>query len=305
MAGINFNQLTPPKLIEDLSFESILAERKSYFLSLYSDESERAEMAKTIARESEPVTKLLEESAFRELIFRQQRNEDVKALMVMYSSGSDLDHLVIDRNIQRLVVSPADNTVVPPLAAVMETDDDLRYRYILAMDGLSVAGPESSYKFFAHSADGRVGDVSVVSPEATPYLLDIYILQNDSETGSASQELVDIVQAALSDETVRPCCDRPTVHSVNIVNYSVQAVLYVAQTAKNSTLLQQAMDNLNQYVKEQRRIGRSIRLSALYSVLHISGVEHVEITQPAQDVILDQSQAGHCTNINIQLRAYE
>lgn len=305
MAGINFNQLTPPKLINELNFEAILAERKASFLSLYHDAVERAEMAKTLARASEPVTKLLEESAYRELLFRQQRNEDVKALMVMYSSGSDLENLVADRNMQRLVISPMDNAVVPPIPAVMESDDDLRYRYILAMDSLSVAGPSSSYKFFAHSADGRVGDVSVVSPPETPYLLNIYILQNDSETGAASDELINLVQATLSDETVRPCCDRPTVHSVAIVTYSITATLYVAQTAKNSTLLQQASENLNEYVKEQRRIGRSIRLSALYSVLHIAGVEHVEITQPAQDIILDQSKAGHCTDIRIQLEAYE
>lgn len=303
MAGINFDYLTAPKLITELSYESILAERKNNFLSLYSDQAKRDEMAKTLLRESEPVTKLLEESAYRELIYRQQRNEDIKSLMVLYSSGTDLENLVADRNIKRLVVSPADNSVNPPLAAVMETDDDLRYRYILAMDGLSVAGPKSSYQFFAKSADGRVGDVSVSSPE--PYLLNVYILQNDSETGAASKELIDIVQLALSDESVRPCCDRPTVQSVEIVNYSIQAKIFVAQTAKNSTLLQQAREDLDLYIKDQRRIGRSIRQSAIYSVLHISGVEHVEIISPSKDIVLNMSQAAYCTNINIQLEAYE
>ena len=104
MAGINFDYLTPPKLITELSYESILAERKNNFLSLYSDQAKRDEMAKTLLRESEPVTKLLEESAYRELIYRQQRNEDIKSLMVLYSSGTDLENLVADRNIKRLVV---------------------------------------------------------------------------------------------------------------------------------------------------------------------------------------------------------
>ncbi|WP_180183690.1 baseplate J/gp47 family protein [Acinetobacter sp. YH01020] len=305
MAGINFDYLAPPKLIQELDFEKILAERKEYFLSLYSDEKERAKMAKTISRESEPVTKLLQESAYRELIFRQQRNEDVKALLVMYSSGTDLDHLVADRGVQRLTITPADNRVMPPIAEVKESDDDLRYRYILAMDGLSVAGPISAYKYFAHSADGRVGDVSVISPPETPYYLDIFILQNDSETGAASKELIDIVQIALNDDEVRPVCDRPIVKSVSIVEFNIVATLYAPLTANNSVLLQQASANIDAYVKEQRRIGRSIRLSALYSVLHVAGIEHVKIDSPAQDIILDQSQAGHCTSVKIKMEAYE
>lgn len=305
MAGINFDYLAAPKLLQDLDFEEILNERKTYFLSLYTDENERAEMAKTINRESEPVAKLLQESAYRELIFRQQRNEDVKSLMVMYSSGTDLDNLVADRNIKRLLVVPADFKTVPPVAAVYESDDELRYRYILAMDGLSVAGPTESYKFFAHSADGRVGDVSVISPPDTPYYLDIFILQNDSETGAASAELIGIVQNALNDEKVRPCCDRPTVKSATIVNYRIDATLYAPMTANNSVLLQQANDNINVYVKEQRRLGRSIRLSALYSELHVTGIEHVKIAQPAKDIILSDSQASHCTGITLKMEAYE
>ena len=304
MTGINFEYLTPPKLIKELNFEEILSKRKEGFVALYNPE-DREEIEKTLKRESDPVTKLLEYCAYLELIFCQERNEDVKSLLVMYSTGSDLENLVADRNIKRLVISPADNTVTPPMPAIMETDDDLRYRYILAMNSLSVAGPTSSYKFFAHSADGRVGDVSVVSPPNKPYFLDIYILQNDSETGAASQELIDIVQLALNDESVRPVCDRPTVHSIGIVNYDIQAKIYVAQTAKNSTLLQQARENLNSYIRDQRRIGRSIRKSAIYSVLHISGVEHVEIISPVQDIIIDATQASYCTNIDIQAEVYE
>lgn len=321
----DFSALSAPALIEELDFETVYAERKAAFLALYTDATAKAEMSKTLERESDPVVKLLQESAYREVLFRQQRNDDVKALLVLYSSGTNLDQLVVDRGLKRLIITPADNTVVPPVDAVYEGDQDLKERYLLAMDGLSVAGPVSSYQFYAESADGRVGDVSVVSPQVdldnlvledltkeqlieligNLFYLDIYILQNDSETGVATQELIDIVQVALDDEKVRPCCDKAVVQSVSVVSYSITATIYAKQTAQAAAVLEIVQQNLQNYVAEQKRIGRSIRLSAIYAALHVDGIEHVDITSPAVDIVIDATQAGHCTNIDISVEAYE
>lgn len=321
----DFSGLSAPALIEELDFETVYAERKAAFLALYSDATVKAEMSKTLERESDPVVKLLQESAYREVLFRQQRNDDVKVLLVLYSSGSNLDQLVVDRGLKRLIITPADNTVVPPVDAVYESDQDLKERYLLAMDGLSVAGPVSSYQFYAESADGRVGDVSVVSPQVdldnlvlenltkaqlieligNLFYLDIYILQNDSESGVATQELINIVQLALDDETVRPCCDKAVVKSVTVVSYSIAATIYAKQTAQAAAVLEIAQQNLQNYVAEQKRIGRSIRRSAIYAVLHVDGIEHVNITSPNADIVIDATQAGHCTNIDISVEAYE
>ncbi len=321
----DFSGLSAPALIEELDFETVYAERKAAFLALYTDVTAKAEMSKTLERESDPVVKLLQESAYREVLFRQQRNDDVKALLVLYSSGTNLDQLVVDRGLTRLIITPADNSVVPPVDAVYESDQDLKERYLLAMDGLSVAGPVSSYQFYAESADGRVGDVSVVSPQVdldnlvlegltkeqlieligNLFYLDIYILQNDSETGVATQELIDIVQVALDDEKVRPCCDKAVVKSVSVVSYNIVATIYAEQTAQAAAVLDMAQQNLQNYVAEQKRIGRSIRLSAIYAALHVEGIEHVDITSPAADILIDATQAGHCTDIAIAVEAYE
>jgi len=321
----DFSTLSAPALITELDFETVYEERKAAFLALYTDATVQAEMSKTLERESDPVVKLLQESAYREVLFRQQRNDDVKALLVLYSSGSNLDQLVVDRGLKRLIITPADNTVVPPVDAVYESDHDLKERYLLAMDGLSVAGPVSSYQFYAESADGRVGDVSVVSPQVdlsnivlenltkaqliqligNLFYLDIYILQNDSETGVATQELINIVQVALDDEKVRPCCDKAIVKSVSVINYSIVATIFAKQTAQAAAVLEIAQQNLQSYVAEQKRIGRSIRRSAIYAALHVDGIEHVDITLPAADIVIDATQAGHCTNIDISVEAYE
>ena len=74
MSTITLSQLPQPDVIEVLDFETILAERKAYFVSLYPADQQAA-IAATLALESEPITKLLQENAYRELILRQRIND--------------------------------------------------------------------------------------------------------------------------------------------------------------------------------------------------------------------------------------
>lgn len=59
---IDLGQLPDPTFVEQIDFEQILAERKAYAVSLWPAE-QRAEVAATLALESEPLTKLLQENA--------------------------------------------------------------------------------------------------------------------------------------------------------------------------------------------------------------------------------------------------
>ena len=61
-----------------------------------------------MALESEPIVKLLEENAYRELIFRQRINEAAKAVMVAYAIDGDLDQLGANNGVSRLTLTPAD-----------------------------------------------------------------------------------------------------------------------------------------------------------------------------------------------------
>ena len=58
---------------------------------------------------------------------------------------------------------------------------------------------------------------------------------------------------------------------------------------------------LKNYINEQRRLGRDIRLSAIYAALHTQGVQRVELAAPLADVVLDRTQAAHCTDYNIRI----
>ncbi|QPR29120.1 baseplate assembly protein [Edwardsiella hoshinae] len=291
MPIIDLSQLPAPDVIEELDYESLLAERKTTLISLYPEE-QRDAIAHTLTLESEPIVKLLEENAYRELLLRQRVNEAARAVMLAYSSGSDLDMLTANLNTERLTIVPADETTLPPTPAVMESDDDLRLRAQQAFEGLSVAGPVGAYEYHGRSADGRVADVSVDSP--APACVTIAVLSREGN-GTASEELLAIVAKALNDEDVRPIADRVTVKSAVIVPYQINATLYLYPGPEAEPIRQAAEDKLKAYINAQHRLGRDIRLSAIYAALHVEGVQRVALASPTADIVLDKSQASYCS----------
>lgn len=295
MPTIDLSQLPAPNVVETLDYETLLAERKATLISLYPAD-EQASVARVLALESDPLVKLLQENAYREVILRQRINEAAKAVMVAWANGSELDQLGANNGVTRLVLTPADNTVTPPVEAVMERDEDFRARIAAAFEGLSVAGPSGAYEFHARSADGRVADASAISP--SPASVTITVLSREGN-GAAGSDLLAIVNAALNDEDVRPVADRVTVQSAQIVDYRVDATLYLYPGPEAEPIRAAAEAKLKAFVNTQARLGRDIRKSALYAALHVEGVQRVELAQPVADVVLDKTQAAFCTGYQI------
>ncbi|WP_348826788.1 baseplate assembly protein [Halomonas sp. RT37] len=294
---IDLSRLPAPDVVEALDFEAVLAERKAALVALYPAD-EQDDIAALLQLESEPLTKLCEENAYRELHWRQRVNEAAKAVMLAHARDGDLDQLAANYNVERLTIAPGDPSAVPPVPPTLESDEDLRLRAQRAFEGLSVAGPRGAYVFHALSADGRVADATAISPSPCEALVTVLSRLGD---GSADQDLIDTVTAALSAEDVRPVGDRLTVQSASIVAYSVVAVLYLYPGPEQEPILAAAQAALDAYVSTQRRLGRDIRLSAVYAALHVEGVQRVELVSPTADVVLDETQAAHCTGTNVSI----
>jgi len=293
MSVIDLSRLPAPVVIEELSFEDLFEQNKARLLALYPEGAERDAIARTLQLESEPLVKLLQENAYRELLLRQRVNQAALAGMVAYSQLSDLDQLGANNNVERLVITPADDAAIPPVAAVMESDSDFRLRIPAAFEGMSVAGPTGAYEFHAMSADGRVADASALSP--SPANVTITVLSREGD-GSASDELLALVDKALNSEEIRPVADRLLIQSASIVNYQIDAVLYLFPGPEAVPVMENAQARLMEYISQQRRLGRDIRRSAIYAALHAEGVQRVELTTPLEDVVLDRTQAAYCTN---------
>lgn len=295
MATIDLSQLPAPDVVETLDFETILAERKATFVSLYPEDQQDA-ITRTLSLESEPVVKYLEENAYREVIWRQRVNDAAKGCTLAYASNNDLDVMAGNNNTARQIVTPADDSTIPQTPAVMESDADLRLRAQQAYEGLSVAGPVGAYEYHGRSADGRVSDISVVSP--SPACVTITVLSREDD-GTASDDLLAVVGKALNAEEVRPVGDRVTVQSAEIVPYQVDATLYFYPGPEAEPIRQAAEEKLKAYITAQQRLGRDIRQSAIYAALHVEGVQRVELAAPLADIVLSKYQASCCTEYSI------
>ncbi|HEJ9058694.1 TPA: baseplate assembly protein [Serratia fonticola] len=290
MPTIDLSQLPAPDVVEALDYENLLAERKATLISLYPVDQQEV-IARTLALESDPIVKLLQENAYRELMLRQRVNEAARAVMVAFATGSDLDQLGANVDTPRLVITPADDTALPPTPAVMESDSEYRVRIPQAFEGISVAGPSGAYEYHGRAADGRVADVKAISP--SPACVTISVLSREGN-GAASADLLAVVTRALNDENVRPVGDRVTVQSANIVKYTIEAVLYLYPGPEAAPIQAAAETKLKRYITAQHRLGRDIRLSAIYAALHAEGVQRVELKKPLADIVLNNTQASFC-----------
>ncbi len=295
--SIDLSLVPAPALIDALDFEAILAARKAALLALW-PEADRPALEATLAIEGEALTLFLEESAYRELLLRARINDAARSVMLAYAAGTDLDQIGANYGVQRLTLTPANPSAVPPVAAVLEADPDYRARILLSLAALSVAGPEDAYLYHAQSADPRVAHVTAQSP--TPGEVLITVLGRDGN-GTPPGDLLTNVTAALTAKSVRPLTDHVTVQAPIIVPFSVTASLSTYPGPDAAVVLAQAQAELAAYLASVRKIGYDITLSGIYGALQRPGVHRVTLTSPVADLLIDDSSAAHCTAIALTL----
>jgi len=241
--------------------------------------------------ESDPVTRLLEVAAYRELLLRQRINDAALAVMPAYCKGSDQDELFKVFGLERLMIKEPTDTEF----AIYEPDEAFRRRYALALDQFTTAGSEESYLYHALSADGRVKDASGYSPSASEVV--ITILGRDG-SGIAPSSLLAIVSDALNDKKTRPIADQLIIQSAEIIRYSINVCLILNYGPSPEPVLELARKNLNAFVQSHHKLGADIELTAIAAKTHLTGVHRVEFDM-SLPIRCEQWQAPFCTGINV------
>lgn len=287
-AEIDLTALPVPDAVEQLDYETILSESRATLLAL------APEVEDVLALESEPLNKLLQTDAFRELIMRGRANDSVRAVMLALATGADLDQLVALLGVQRQAVVEADPIAEPPIEGVLEDDASLRRRAQLSWEGMTVAGTAGAYTYHALSADGRVRDVGVSQPQAG--VVQVTILSHEDD-GIPTQSLIDTVDAALED--VRPLCDDVRVVAPVFVDYAVTAILYGPGGPAAELALSAAQDAVTDYVQDDISVGGIVRPGALLARLYQAGVENVVMSSPLADIDPGRTGVARATSIAI------
>lgn len=293
-SAIDLSQLNPPDVVRQIDFETILKEGLEDFYK------RMAETEPDFPRflESDPSMKLAESFAYREMMVRQEANQQALAVLLAFAKDNDLDHKAAERNLTRRVISPATGTT----AAVMESNESLRKRVQLAPEGQTTAGSEGSYIFHGMNADARVKDIFPFAPlndqDEPTAICNIYVLSHEGD-GSASEELLNIVSKALNAKFIRPLTDLPIIYSASIINYQIQAEIFIDDGPDENIVLSSCYKAAEEYTKKTHSFNDGVSISGIYQALHQPGVNRVNLISPANNIDTSLGQVAFCTEIKI------
>lgn len=280
LTAFDLAQLPPPAAVEEIDFEAILA-------SMLADLRAR-DPAFTSTVESDPAYKVLEATAYREVILRQRVNDAARRRLLAFAAGADLDQLAAFYGMQRLVVTQADPTASPPVVAVYETDSAFRVRVRERIMGSSAAGTASWYKFHALTASPHVRDVAVDAPLGGVVRVSV---MGDTTDGAPSAEALQAVTDVVTSNDVRALC-----HTVQVVPAELATVDVVAnirlQPTASASLIAEIEAALLAAFEQARGLGWDVTTSWLVARLQVPGVHSVELVQPAVNVAVAPNQCA-------------
>ncbi|GHU13198.1 bacteriophage protein [Alphaproteobacteria bacterium] len=259
------NDLQTPQIIDELSFNEILQRMKEALLSLDAEFSAYLE--------SDPVIKLMEVAAYRELLLRSRINQAAKANLLAFATGSDLDNLAVFYGIER-----KEN----------ESDEDLRNRTQAKIVGWSSSGSREAYKYHAINSDQRVKEANADSPE--PGLVRISILSKENG-GIVSDDLLEKVTAYMLREDIRMLTDTVEVVACNMIDINVKAKITLMSSTPPEILETLKASFIGNFAKIAG-LGVSISRSWIISNLFSNGVKDVELITPISDVLVTEIECA-------------
>nr|WP_170308143.1 baseplate J/gp47 family protein [Aurantiacibacter suaedae] len=284
--GVDLSRLPAPSVIEQLDYAAIRADALAQFATYFPDFDPTLE--------SDPLIKVIELFAYRELLLRQRVNDAARAVMPAFALGADLDALAALLGVERFIIDPGNPAL--GIAPTYESDDSLRRRMVLAPEGYSVAGPEGAYIFHALSANSDVLDASAISP--TPGEVVVTVLSRKGD-GTASAPVLAAVEARLTDSSVRPLTDHVTVQSAQIVPFTIAASITFLSGPDRSVVLAEAGARLADHLANALRLGRDVTRAGIIAALHPEGVQNITLAQPPADLVLTRQQCGYCEGVTL------
>lgn len=271
---MNLSDLASPQIIEELSLNEILEEMRDRFVELAPEFSAYLE--------SDPLIKLMEVAAYRELLLRQRINQAAKANLLAFAEGADLDNLAAFYGIIR-----NEN----------ESDEELRARTQAKIEGWSTAGSRAAYIFHALNSDSRVKEANADSPESG--LVRISILSRENN-GVVSDDLLESVNNYMQRDDIRMLTDTVQVVPCNLIDIDVQAKITLMSSTPPE-FLNTIKTSFNNAFDRIASMGVSISRSWIISNLFLGGVQDVSLSSPVADVDVSETSCARLVNVELVL----
>lgn len=274
-------ELPKPQVIEELDFETILTGRVADIKGRFESAGVDYDVGNL---ETDPVKIELEENSYRETLLRARANDVARANILPFAIDSDLDYLAAFYDVVRM---PG------------ETDDRLRLRVVLEIQGRSTGGTEPRYKAIAMRADLRIKDVAIYTVGRNP-TINVAVFSVDN-SGVADPALVAKVQAALDDPAKRMVNDVIAVQAAAQIIANVSADVWLLPEA-SADVVGQIEPALRDAWSRTMSLGRDLTTAWLTSAMMRPGVQRIELVLPAGTVVANFRQAIAIGAVSINYR---
>lgn len=304
---IDLSKLPPPDIIESLDYESLYQEILADFAVLMGDNF-------TAYLESDPVIKVLEAFAYREMLLRARVNDAARAVCLAWAVGDDLTNLAADFDMQRLLITPENLSTVPPTPAVYENDERFRIRRQLAPELLTSVGTYGEYLARVLESSALIYDARIVGPKLQ-YIDGIpttfnevpvgyvygYVLSNENNTHIPSAELINTIQAHIDNSEIAKFGELFLALPGEIVEYEISAELTIFPGPAGEAVQAAALADVTTLTNDLFKLGYDINRAIITAALNVPGVQNIALALPAADIVIAENQAGKCAAINITI----
>jgi phage-related baseplate assembly protein len=293
--AVSLNALAKPAVVEELSYEAILARMKADGVARLNELG----IAYNVQNlESDPAVKFLEVAAYSELLLRQRVNDAVRAVLLAYAHGADLDHRGVDFETPRMVMGTDPDTGAP----IMEDDERYRRRLQLAPEAFATTGSRGAYIFHALSSDPSIADAWAYCPKG-PADGRVDVILAGFNGAPVTDAIIAKLATRLEREDVRPLTDTVVVRRAQRVDYVATVSAQLQFGFDPATIKAEIEKRIRGYAADRYRIGAEVYRPGITASAFVAGVETLAIAGPASDVVCSDEQIPYMTGLTVTIIA--
>lgn len=287
-ANLDLSRLPSPEVVKNVDYEAILAARIADLKARFNAAGISYDVD---TLETDPAAILQQEDAYREALDLAAINDAARSVLIAFATGADLDNLAAFYGVVRLVVTPATEQV----AEVLEDDESLRTRVLLAPEALPYAGMTGGgYRSLALKIAPSVKDAKPIKRAGG--MVDVVLLSRTG-TGAVASGVVSAVYAAFQDDEATQLTDIVSVRSATILSYAVALTLRIPLGPDPALIKATAKKAVEAYVLARHKVGARVYAQMIEAVASVGGVE--QVASDLEDIVPAGDQAAYCTGVTV------